>query len=131
MPEAMPGDDIPYGVRVRVTQIARDFPAVQYDAADPNAAAIEAYCHILGLEPQPSDAVAPRTIRGAQSAGAAPRDVTAVAATLHALVCRVLPGQPLHACEQDLTLAAELLAALNARGWRLASDPRIAWRAGT
>lgn len=123
-------DDVPYGVRVRIAQIAREFPAVQYDAADPNAAAIEMYCHVLGLEPQPSDAVTPRTIRGAQSQTAVPRDAAALAATLHGLVCRVMPGASPRVCDEDLQMAADILATLGVRGWRLASDPRNAWRDG-
>jgi hypothetical protein len=123
-------DDIPYGVRIRIAQIAREFPAVQYDAADPNASAIEAYCHSLGLEPQPSDSVPPRTIRGAASQTAAPRDVTALAATLHGLICRIMPGASHRTCDEDLQMATDILGTLAIRGWRLASDPRNTWRAG-
>jgi hypothetical protein len=127
--ETGPEADIPYGVRARIAQIAREFPAVQYDAQDPNATAIETYCHVLGLEPQPSTAVPPRTLRGAQSQTAVPRDVAALAAALHALVCRVMPGASERVCEEDLSLASALMGTLYARGWRLANDPR-AWRAG-
>jgi hypothetical protein len=118
-------DGIPYGIKVKICGIARDFPAVQYDRHDPNAAAIEAYCHVLGLEAIPAD-ITPRSIRGAQSSSAIPRDVAALGACLHTLICRVMPGASPQVCEEDHDLAVSVLATLNARGWRLSADARAA-----
>lgn len=124
----LPGEatvEIPYGVRMRIAQLARDYSAVQYDADDPNAEAIAAACENAGVQPQPSHDVPPRTIRGAVASGGPSREVAVLAAVVHTRLCVPQGAVPDRVCQEDALLASELSAELAARGWRVSPDARL------
>jgi hypothetical protein len=117
--------EIPQGIRVKLTQIARQgFTAVQYDRQDPHAAAIEACAAELGLTASPADST-PRMIRGAYMTERppSPRGAAALAQALHDVLCRpVSPDPGPVPCDVDPTVAEALLIGLAAAGWRLVAD---------
>lgn len=123
------GNTIPFGIMSRVQSIARDFPAVLFDAFDPHRAAIEAACATVGVVAIPSEAVQPRSILGSiNTPDPDARDVAVLAAVLHEHLC--LPGGvPIGLCEADLPLAKAMVDELDLRGWRLARQPFVGGRA--
>ncbi len=116
--------DIPYGIKVKVAGLAREFGAVKYDAHDPFAAAIEAACEQAGIQAIADPHASPRSIKGAVATDGVPRDAGALAATLHKIVCLPQGGNPASGCDEDLTLATQIIDELAGRGWRLALDLR-------
>jgi hypothetical protein len=117
--------EIPYGIRARVTAIARSYPAVQYDIHDPHAAQIEACAAELGITAIAAEGLSPRSMYGAFTPAPPPglggdegAAVEALADALHTVHCLGMPGAVAgRPCLEDEAEAAALLAVL--AGWQL------------
>lgn len=119
--------DIPYGILTRVNAIAREFPAIVFDAFDPHRAAIEAAALAAGIAAIASTTVQPRSMKGSINPPGDARDVAVLASVLH----QIGHGQVATAalCPQDMVHARAMVQELDLRGWRLARTPTLGARA--